>query len=347
MLPVHPDVSIHTLVRSIEGNDDLKVAAATYFPTDLQHLAKKMLSYAFPIMASGGLFGLYLIGKSVYNLVNVEEKMIVKGKSVNGLIMALRQKAENAHAIEFHFNGALYTLTEHQGNLILRDANNNIVHAFQNLTLTMLYERIPNIGQIKESIQLCDSLSDKLSQGAQQTFKCFLNPILIGTPDCNPPYVLGDHDGSTARMVLAAMRAGYITMDEQGLGMLAQVMELEAEVLAAENLALAKQNKVQADDLFKAFQQNEAARLTDLLDHMTFHAGYTLLISIGDGRNDRLSTDKDLDDQIRERLFDVGAKFIAGNHELLKTQHTRGVSFGDFAKDETSRGSTRSDSRPA
>ncbi len=437
--PCRP-ISTNTLVRSLSGTHDLKTDAATYFITEADEFAQKMLIDIILAIASAGIYGVFLMGKGIYDICTVEEKMQIKGESVNDLIHSITTRRAGETEIRFTFNHQVYKLIDNYDSdhvftgmdLMIEsvgaEENDVLVHHFDDLSLELLEQKIPcddidelsagtddvktnvvnderNITPITNSPQdsimvsnqmmittveafqsgniqpllaslwtaeqtslvkgdpvnhLIHSLKtrrsdsihilfnnqvyklaeckkgmkllivqdddedndilvhffpdlsfDMLDQAAPQDdcylatrqlhtelckrldaptkefFHYLLDPLKIHCRWRNPYLVLGNQDGSTPRLILSAMMAGYLDLDSDGLNLLAHAMKQEAD--------------------------NKPAQLSAILRHMKFRSGFTLFINLINGENNRLSTNQPLNNLIAKKLMAAGAKFIS-NH---------------------------------
>ncbi|VVE85938.1 metallophosphoesterase family protein [Pandoraea sputorum] len=143
----------------------------------------------------------------------------------------------------------------------------------------------------------------------------------------------GDGDGSDARLLLAALQAGYLSITAEGQAILAHLLQAEADFVR-------HLDKRRPD--FQEFQEHTElqALVAELYHHhLTFREGVDLLISVGDVCHDRFSNNKNISRLIREALKARGVTFLEGNHDdHLLTRDRPGepspkALFGAFAKD--------------
>ncbi len=323
--PSYPPVSLNTLVRSLNGTHDLKTDAAVYFETDPEKCVKKMLIDLIKVIASGGLYGVYVIGKGVYDICTVDEKMQVKGDSMNNLIHSLKTMTAFDTKVQFYFNNQLYELKHaiqdiygseytNTDELGLFDEHDQLVHTFPNLNIDGLKQRLPLYDCFSAVEQLRDSLSTRLDEQTLDTFHDMLIPRSNGPQFRNPPLVLGNQHNSIVRLVLGAMMAGNLNIDHVGLDLLARAMKQESELMQHEALQSSDEQSEEDEPLVR----KEPVRLNNILNHMTFCAGYTQFINLINCDNDDPCADQDLNDAIAEKLMAVGAIFVSNNPRHLQ-----------------------------
>ncbi len=309
-----PPVSLNTLLRSLSGTQDLKTDAADYFYTDSCEFTQKVLINILLTVATGSLYGIFLLGKCIYFISTVDGKMQVKGDSVNDLIQSIRTRKPGDHKVQFVFNKQLYKLEENtdfmqRGRMDLFDEHNQRIHTFSHLYIKDLANRLPVHDFYWEVKQLRDNLYGRLDETTRTVFKDMLPPMDDIPKSRNPSQVLGNQHNSTARLVLGAMMAGYLDLDDTGLVLLANAMRREAEILTG--AASQSSNEESEDD--DPLRHHQPARMDGLLNHMTFRSGYTRFINLINCDNDGLCADQHLDDVISKELMAVGAVFVSNN----------------------------------
>jgi hypothetical protein len=117
--------------------------------------------------------------------------------------------------------------------------------------------------------------------------------------------VVGDADGSICRTVLAGINAGYMTLPDDQLQELAEMMNKEAEVA---------NDKMTA----KSFQEDKsiASKFDRIVANATFQQGHSKLVFLGDIVHDRFSNNKQAMAKLIQGLHGAGAVFITGNHDV-------------------------------
>jgi hypothetical protein len=125
-----------------------------------------------------------------------------------------------------------------------------------------------------------------------------------------PTQVVGDADGSICRMVLAGMNAGYISLPEEQLTELAELMDAEATAALAYNHG--------EDYVLEEFQKNPdiAAKFDRIVSNATFKPGHSKLVFLGDILHDRFSNNKQAMEKLIRGMHRQDAVFITGNHDV-------------------------------
>jgi len=168
-------------------------------------------------------------------------------------------------------------------------------------------------------------LKPLLKASAKTFFRNLLNvPELSGAPKSeNKTYVLGDTDGSIARVLLIAIRSKHIKMDDAVLKDFADLLNEEAAVI---------ETKLQ---YLPQFQANKvlAQKIENIMGHLEYTQSTSKLVSIGDNIHDRFSCHKEAMLELIEKLHGVGVIFIKGNHDthaiVEYTEKLKSSSIGD------------------
>lgn len=180
-----------------------------------------------------------------------------------------------------------------------------------------------------------DYLKYDLTETAQQFFSDFFrtNTVYTEAPSSGTILVLGDSDGSIARMILLAIQSNHIKLDQTGFDKLILLLEYEALMMTSLSYPSVS-----------SYQRNTgiAELLADLINkHITYHPSETKLIFIGDILHDRLSCNKTAAIDFIVQLHQVGALFILGNHDIYRESHTPegkclggDGQFGEYAVDK-------------
>ena len=330
-----PHVYPHTYAGHFQSGRYPRVAAASHFTDSGTEFAHEMLVKIILSIFSLGLFSLYWIGHSIYCVLTVDSKMQEKALSVDDLIMKLRQS--NNREIEFTFEQEHFFLSDSGQDMVLKNAGGSFTYRFKNRNLKDLRGRIPAPEDITElpSTNVVELLPNKpasvtpanprtanvtsqfqdlynrLNKEAKGVFKYLFKPLKVGLLNRGTPFVVGDGDGSTGRMLAAAIATKNITITNKGLTLLAKLLNQEAKTITKLNAPLSV--NTQPDDFYlQQFQLQNKHRLAELVGELTFQKSDTPLIFIGDNAFDRFSTDLDIDRAIRERLHACGVKFITG-----------------------------------
>ena len=134
-----------------------------------------------------------------------------------------------------------------------------------------------------------------------------------------PTQVVGDADGSICRTVLAAMNAGYMSLPEEQVAELAELMNAETHSALAFNRGGAR--------VLEEFQKNPdiAAKFDRVVSNATFKPGHSKLVFLGDILHDRFSNNKQAMDKLIRGLHGQGAVFITGNHDVYSEVDKRDV----------------------
>jgi len=137
-----------------------------------------------------------------------------------------------------------------------------------------------------------------------------------------PTQVVGDADGSICRMVLAGMNAGYISLPEEQLTELAELMDAETSSALAYNRG--------EDTVLTDFQKSPdiAAKFDRIVSNATFKPGHSKLVFLGDILHDRFSNNKQAMEKLIRGMHGQGAVFITGNHDVYSE-----VNEGDYLQE--------------
>lgn len=180
--------------------------------------------------------------------------------------------------------------------------------------------------------EIINKLSAKLDPTAKRVFAPLLQIESIGKVRKSDPLGLGDRDGCTARLILAGIQCGMITIDgDAGYESLAYVVNKTAQCLDDINSAQYIARK------FADFQKNTSVQdaLDKLLMHLKFKTGDIQFIDNGDGAHDRLSCNKNVDRAICLAMRQKGAIFIGGNHDYISVaKQIDEIQMGYYAKDD-------------
>ena len=140
-------------------------------------------------------------------------------------------------------------------------------------------------------------------------------------------FILGDADGSAARIMLIAIQSGHMELEEEGLELLARICYEEFKHCGVPlDFVESFQPKVhfhesypEENDRFVSFQNNTmiSHSLHRILDTAIFTSCHFNLICLGDILHDRLSCDKRATIRLIRNLHRHGAIFIKGNHDSL------------------------------
>jgi hypothetical protein len=146
-----------------------------------------------------------------------------------------------------------------------------------------------------------EELDAHLSPQTKTYFHALLAPRALSAGTTR---VLGDGDGSVARMTLMAIHSGRMKLGPGGLEKLATAMNKEAA--AGNSRAL---TDFQSDGQL-------ARDLDEMVSGAEFLPGQGDLIFIGDIMHDRFSCDKSVTAKLVRALHEKGAVFIKGNHDV-------------------------------
>lgn len=169
----------------------------------------------------------------------------------------------------------------------------------------LTFHRRPAAAEPDEAARLqLEELDAHLSPQTKTYFDALLAPRALGTGTTR---VLGDGDGSVARMTLMAIHSGRMQLGSDGLKKLATAMNKEA---AAGNS--------RDPSALRDFQSDRqlARDLDEMVSGAFFLPGQGDLIFIGDIMHDRFSCDKRVTANLVSALHDTGAVFIKGNHDV-------------------------------
>ncbi len=299
------------------GNDEVSIVPVIKCPLDPVMVSNKMVCDTVIAIASGDLHRMLVGAKNVCELWTNEEKNVVKGNPINYIIHALKSMKQGSQEIRFLFNNTAYRLSGMRGNglslLIESDdceGNDALVQFFPDLSLNDLAQALPENVCFSATQQLRSELCGRLDKSTKAVFQNLLYPLEVQCHWGNPSLTVGNQNGSTPRLILGAMMAGYIDLDPKGLDMLANAMKREAELL----IRKAERADEEDSEETEPFLKKNSTQLTDeILDHMIFRSGYTLFINMISGENNRYTTDQHLDDLITKQLMAAGAKFISNN----------------------------------
>lgn len=134
-----------------------------------------------------------------------------------------------------------------------------------------------------------------------------------------PTQVVGDADGSICRTILAGINAGYISLPEDQLKELAELMNEEAKAEAARDKRMAFQQK-----------PDIAAKFDNIVSKASFQKGHSKLVFLGDILHDRFSNNKQAMATLIRGLHGQGAVFITGNHDVYSEVDESNYYQGDF-----------------
>ncbi|MCX9039907.1 hypothetical protein NLN82_28375, partial [Citrobacter portucalensis] len=150
-----------------------------------------------------------------------------------------------------------------------------------------------------------------LNDDAKIFFQYIIDPVSIGEGKQHTVNVIGDIDGSVARMVLSAVLCGYINITNRGLESLTSLMNDEAKVLHIKS-------RQEADDFYVKFQGNAtiSQELEVLVSELSYSESDQELVYIGDTAFDRFACNQLVSLEIREKLHEKGVIFILGNHDI-------------------------------
>ena len=149
-----------------------------------------------------------------------------------------------------------------------------------------------------------EELDAHLSPQTKTYFLALLAPRALGAGTTR---VLGDGDGSVARMTLMAIHSGRMQLGPDGLKKLATAMNKEA----------AAGNSRHPSALTDFQSDPQLARdLDEMVSGARFLPGQRDLVFIGDIMHDRFSCDKRVTAKLVSALHDTGAVFIKGNHDV-------------------------------
>jgi hypothetical protein len=149
-----------------------------------------------------------------------------------------------------------------------------------------------------------EELDAHLSPQTKTYFSALLAPRALGAGTTR---VLGDGDGSVARMTLMAIHSGRMQLGSDGLKKLATAMNKEA----------AAGNSRHPSALTDFQSDGQLARdLDEMVSGAFFLPGQGDLVFIGDIMHDRFSCDKRVTANLVSALHDTGAVFIKGNHDV-------------------------------
>lgn len=131
-------------------------------------------------------------------------------------------------------------------------------------------------------------------------------------------YVLGDADGSFGRMVLLALVSQHMIVPQNYLDDLLYILRKEFEVCKA------------GDGYVSVFQKDRecAFFIQEVIKNSKFQKQEQQLIFIGDILHDRFSCHKTATALLVEKLHEVGAIFIRGNHDLIEAYNELNVPQG-------------------
>lgn len=153
-------------------------------------------------------------------------------------------------------------------------------------------------------------LKGKLSEPCKTFFSSLLRPNIPNdtshTPHDPPTFVLGDADGSLARMILKSIQSGHMELENAQLDKLSEIMEKELDA----------SNYPEVFGL-KKFQENVTTSddLQNIIDNATYNDSPNRLIFVGDCIHDRFACNKNATKQFIINLSQRGAIFITGNHD--------------------------------
>lgn len=130
--------------------------------------------------------------------------------------------------------------------------------------------------------------------------------------DNETSYVVGDADGSFARVFISAFIAGFIDTTPDGLKTLEDLLEKESKTLIKADI-----EGSDAVNAFSDFQKDKVVygEINTLLKTATYKESKQKLLFLGDILFDRLSNNISASIELIENLHRVGAIFIKGNHD--------------------------------
>ena len=149
-----------------------------------------------------------------------------------------------------------------------------------------------------------EELDAHLSPQTKTYFHALLAPRALSAGTTR---VLGDGDGSVARMTLMAIHSGRMQLGSDGLKKLATAMNKEAA--AGNSRDPSALTDFQSDGQL-------ATDLDEMVSGAEFLQGQGDLIFIGDIMHDRFSCDKRVTANLVGELHRTGAVFIKGNHDV-------------------------------
>lgn len=148
------------------------------------------------------------------------------------------------------------------------------------------------------------AMLEKLQAKLTTPTKIFFNPLFelskMGEVNKDRSIVSGDLDGSHARLIVLAIQAGMMELDDFELDKLAEILEIEAFTINAIN-----KDPTTQENLFVDYQINATIKenLDIIADNARYKRGHRNLILNGDFVHDRLSNNKPAEKKIREQLY--------------------------------------------
>jgi len=174
-------------------------------------------------------------------------------------------------------------------------------------------------------------LNQHLSSESKKFFAKILSLPNYGREGRKPHiYALGDADGSVGRMVLISIQSGHMSLEQNELHTLANILNNEQKTFQPEN-------PDEATGLLTTFQKDPLLQqqTMEIVENADYHASPYSLIFIGDIIHDRVSCNKDATRLLIKSLKTKDAIFILGNHEIFNSKIGK-VIMGLYATDSWS-----------
>ncbi len=323
-------MSIQTLQRALSRSDySIGDAAARYHNHKMfkDWSSDEIFKAIMNIFVSNGFLGLLYLGEELYYQAQ-SGKQQEKRIAVTDLVAAAANYQPGSAGITFAFEDARYlAMPNGRGGLLCSNINSTFEFTIDDVSLRALHDRavigvqrhanaVANRAEVEFNAtpvyQAINQVSLFLDEDAKGYFAQLLAiPSAENNADASlrEPVILDGISGSLARIVLAAMQAGRVELNDIGIHLLAELVNSEAEVINRY-----KTNAPDFGDVVVEFKRNQEIqqKQEELLAHIQYGHSTTPLVIVDAGLKAVFCCNQDASKVVLRNLKFYGAQILSG-----------------------------------